>query len=279
MAKKKVIIEPWEDTAKWLCTFNDLMTLLLTFFVLILSMSSLDAKKVKDFQQEILDGLGLMESGQSYEETIIEKIFDIKDIGKKLKFFKNLFPSSKDETQSRDLLKEDIWSEKQMNEFYILKEEGMDQIYEKEIEHVFNQFKEVIDDDFIQPGITVIKEKRGVVLRLKDSVLFDPGKAEINNKKNPLLARVASVLKETHLYVYVEGHTDATPIHTSKYPSNWELSVARSVSVVECLIENYSVEPEKFRVTGYGETMPIVPNNTPDNRSKNRRIDIIISRS
>jgi chemotaxis protein MotB len=279
MAKKKVIIIPWEDTAKWLCTFNDLMTLLLTFFVLILSMSSLDAKKVKDFQQAILDGLGLMEAGQGYEETIIDKLFDIKEIGKKLKVFKNLLPGSKDETKVNDLLMADDRPDIQMKDFYVIKEEGRDQLYKKEMEHVFNQFKEVIDESFFQPGITVIKEKRGSVLRLKDNVLFNPGMAEIKDEKNPLLAKVASVLKETHLYAYVEGHTDSTPIHTSTYPSNWELSVARSVSVVEYLVNNYSAAPEKFRVTGYGATMPIVPNNTPNNRSKNRRIDIIISRS
>ena len=77
MAKKNIKIIPYEDTAKWLCTFNDLMILLLTFFVLILSMSSLNAAKIKDLQAQLIDALGVMEFGKKEQDSIIEQLFSI----------------------------------------------------------------------------------------------------------------------------------------------------------------------------------------------------------
>ncbi len=279
MAKKKVIIEPWEDKQKWLCTFNDLMTLLLTFFVLILSMSSLDAKSVRELQQEMLDALGLMQAGKVSEETIIEKIFDLDEIGKRLKIFKNLFPSLKDEIDDEDMIEADDQQVKRIEDFVVIKEEGQKKSLEKEKEDVFNQFREIVADGFNTPGITVLKKNRGIVLRLQDSILFNPGKTELKDKQLLILKKVAMVLKKTKLKIYIEGHTDSQPVHTAKYPSNWELSVARAVSVAECLIGKYQVSPEKIRVGGYGDTVPVAPDNTPENRRKNRRIEIILSRS
>ena len=83
MAKREVIIEPYEDTKKWLCTFNDLMTLLLTFFVLILSMSTMSSKKVMEFSDDFIKALGVMEAGKAKEETIIEQIYRLEEIGKR----------------------------------------------------------------------------------------------------------------------------------------------------------------------------------------------------
>ena len=100
MAKKNVIIEPYKDTKKWLMTFNDLMTLLLTFFVLILSMSSSSAKEIKDFQQDLMRAIGFMEAGRVKEDTIIKKILKLEQIGEKLKIFKNIMPPEEEQKKT-----------------------------------------------------------------------------------------------------------------------------------------------------------------------------------
>ena len=276
MAKKKVIIEPPDESPAWLCTFNDLMTLLLTFFVLILSMSSMDDKKVKEMQQDVLNALGLMEAGATPEESIIDKIFDLEEIGKRLKVVKNLFK----ETYDEEKIEGDVISdEKLIDDFELIKEEGRKQLDKDVKEYVFNQFKEIRDVFYFEPGITVIKQDRGIVLRLQDSMLFAPGKAELQLKKDELLLleRIAAVLKKTELTISVEGHTDSMPIRTLKHQSNWELSVSRAASVVQYLLKTYSVPPEKVSVGGYGDSRPVAANDTEENRRKNRRIDVVLS--
>lgn len=277
MPKKKVIIEPAEDTAAWLCTFNDLMTLLLTFFVLLLSMSSLDAQSVKDIQAEMLQALGVLEEGRAKEETIIDKIFNLEEIGKRLKIFKNILPAIEEEIELEQIEKGIPLVERLFEDFLIIKEEGKETSLDEE-EYIFNQFKEIIEEDFHIPGITILKKKRGVVLRLADSILFDSGNVNIKDSAYPLLAKVAGVLDRSALHVYIEGHTDSTPIETERFPSNWELSVARSVSVAALLQETLAVSPERIGVSGYGDSLPVSPNTTAANRAKNRRIEIILSK-
>jgi chemotaxis protein MotB len=77
----------------------------------------------------------------------------------------------------------------------------------------------------------------------------------------------------------IEGHTDNTPIHTLQYPTNWELSTARATTVVRWLIANYRLPPARLSAAGYGEYHPLVANTTPENRAKNRRVDIVLLRS
>ena len=109
MAKKKIVIIPFEDTRKWLCTFNDLMTLLLTFFVLLLSMSSLDSKSVKDIQEQMINALGVMEAGSTQEETVIQKLFHVDEIGKRMKVFKNILsPTEKSDSDDNFIEKDPL---------------------------------------------------------------------------------------------------------------------------------------------------------------------------
>ncbi len=86
------------------------------------------------------------------------------------------------------------------------------------------------------------------------------------------------MIKKTSLNVYIEGHTDSLPIKTKRFPSNWELSVARAVNVAQVLVERFAVSPARIGVSGYGDSMPIGPNDTAENRAGNRRIDIVLAK-
>ncbi|GAB4387899.1 MAG: OmpA family protein [Thermodesulfovibrionales bacterium] len=121
-------------------------------------------------------------------------------------------------------------------------------------------------------------DERGVVLSIGDRVLFDSGGAEIKESATQAIAAVAGVIAAVPNDVAIEGHTDSVPISNSRYPSNWELSTARAASVLEALVARHGLPPERFSVAGYAEFRPVAPNETPEGRAKNRRVDIIILR-
>jgi len=118
---------------------------------------------------------------------------------------------------------------------------------------------------------------RGVILRLKESVLFETGKAELREEaKNVLDVLYEEVFKELPNNILIEGHTDNVPIRTAQFPSNWELSTARATSVARYLIEQKGFPPRRLAAMGCGEYRPIADNSTDEGRAKNRRVEFII---
>jgi len=276
MAKKKVIIIPYVNTSPWLCTFNDLMTLLLTFFVLILSMSSLNASKVKNLQAELIDALGVMEYGKSEDEPVIDRLFKLEDMGHRQKIIKTVPTLEKQAKQIEDLVVAEIPPELQLKEFVVLQQEGQKEQNEKEI--IFKQFEKLINENFFEPGITVIKRERGVVLRLNEKVLFSTGGTQLKKSSYKTLAKIAPIIRKTSLKISIEGHTDSESIKSEIFPSNWELSIERAFSVLDFYINKNNFDPEKFYVSGFADSLPITDNKSPENRAKNRRIELVFSK-
>lgn len=121
----------------------------------------------------------------------------------------------------------------------------------------------------------VRQDERGIILSLKDNILFESGKAEIKPLGIEILNAIASIVKKTSHMVLIEGHTDNVPIRNNMFPSNWELSTARAISVLNYLVKNYNLPPDRFAVSGYAEYKPVASNETPEGRAKNRRVDIV----
>ena len=90
------------------------------------------------------------------------------------------------------------------------------------------------------------------------------------------MSRVAQSLTKIPGQIRLEGHTDDTPIHTPKFPSHWRLSTARAITVLKFLTNRYNIPAERLAVSGYGEYRPVAPNDTPENRAKNRRVAVVI---
>jgi chemotaxis protein MotB len=123
----------------------------------------------------------------------------------------------------------------------------------------------------------VIDQRVGeIVLTISDHVLFKPGEATLQPEALPFLRGLADVLVELDRHVKIEGHTDNVPIRTAQFPSNWELSAARSVMIVRVLSELYGVPAAHLAAVGYGETRPLTANLDPEQRAKNRRVEVII---
>ena len=128
--------------------------------------------------------------------------------------------------------------------------------------------------------VSVRTVDKGIIITMKEKVTFRPGGAEILDSSNPVLNKIAEIIAQYPSFlVEIEGHTDNIPIQTSLYPSNWELSVARATNVLKYIINSSSIDPTRFSVKGSADLKPVVQNDTPENRAKNRRVEIRLKES
>ena len=226
------------NTAGWLTTFNDLVTLLMVFFVLLFTMSSIDAKQMQDFQYGLQSGLGILKEGRMVNISIkaSQPVEDMSHI--------NTQPEGVKGSPSERLT-------------------GL----------LTDKLMKSLEADF---EIQVTRTQQGIRLSFEDQILFDFGKADINPAGHRLLDQVAKAIKKVRDSVRVEGHTDNIPIQTARFPSNWELSVARAVNVVKYFAEVCHIDPHRLSAVGYGESRPVVANDTPAHRMKNRRVEILL---
>ncbi|MEW6764448.1 MAG: OmpA family protein [Pseudomonadota bacterium] len=112
-------------------------------------------------------------------------------------------------------------------------------------------------------------------LQIPDSILFSAGTANLSEAGLPLLDRIAEALKSNRYGISIEGHTDSIPIRNVRFPSNWELSAARAAIVLRYFIAR-GIPPERMRAIGYADTRPVVPNDTPESRARNRRVELVL---
>jgi len=231
-----------------------MITLILVFFVLLFSMSQIDQIKfhqlTESFQNRmVLDFLPSVVPGEqpsSSESVEATSQIDLDD-PINIDMDHEAYRAQQQEEQSLNELLEDV--ETYLNE---------------------NELKDIISANRIE---------QGVILVLQDSIFFDMGEAEILEEGEPFLQEIGSLFAEIPNDIKVEGHTDSRPINTYRYPSNWELSGARASSVVRYLQEMFDLEESRFSIAGYGETRPIVSNNSSENMNQNRRVEITILNS
>ncbi|MBB6448132.1 chemotaxis protein MotB [Geomicrobium halophilum] len=222
---------------KWLVTFSDMILIMLVFFIMLFSMSVVDAAR---FQ-------ALMDSFQG----------------------QNLFNHS-----SADVV-EDMEKLSVNDDFRLEQEKQI--LKEDELETLMAEVQGYIEENDLGDMITATRKERGVELVLQDQLLFDSGEAYIVDEAEAFLDEMIIILGKLPNHVEVEGHTDDRPIDTYRYPSNWELSSARASSVIRYLIEEGDLESSRFLATGYGDTRPIVSNDTTENMQQNRRVVVLIT--
>ncbi|MDG5787028.1 flagellar motor protein MotS [Evansella sp. AB-P1] len=236
-----------KGSPKWMVTFSDMMTLILVFFILLFSMSVVDASKFQAIADSFQD-----RSPFDFNPSIIP--------------FEN---PAEDRVQKPDPFERDNSSFQDFLDSESEQSEQLDELLLEVLE--FLQARNLMD------SVNAFRDERGVVLVLQEQVLFRSASAEVIDAAIPFLDKVGSLLEAIPNIVKVEGHTDSRPINTHQFPSNWELSGARSSSVIRHLIDNNNLRPERFISVGYGETRPVAPNTTYENLQKNRRVVIIIS--
>ncbi|MDL1969682.1 MAG: OmpA family protein [Candidatus Desulfofervidaceae bacterium] len=136
--------------------------------------------------------------------------------------------------------------------------------------------EQFIKRHFLNGEVRLGMTKRGLVLALNADLVFSPGSARLSPRIYPVLDRAAMLIASCKNQVVIEGHTDAVPIKSSRFPSNWELSIARAVSVLRYFVDEKGLAKKRFVAVGYGSTRPLFPNDTPAHRAKNRRVWIVL---
>ena len=219
----------------WMVTFADLIMLLLTFFVLLLTMSSMDTKRLRSLMSHFTESTGVLEFASS------GKVSDFSS-----------FISQYNNSDSMLVIDQ--------NHFLTNIK------LSSEIENMLGDVNEKIN---------LSDDERGVVLSFNENILFDPGKAIVKKEIFPILDAVADAIYECPNDILIMGHTDNIPIKSKLYKSNWELSAYRGLSVLDYFLKEKELSPSRFYVGGFGSFRPIYPNDTPKNRSLNRRVEII----
>lgn len=147
--------------------------------------------------------------------------------------------------------------------------------YKEQLAKIFNRLEDLASEFHLEKEISLALTRKGLIMRLSEYTLFDSGAADIRAEALPLLQKVGAIISKTAYQIRIEGHTDNVPIHTERYPSNWELSTARAVNVLRYFIKNHSIDPRRLAAEGFSEFHPLFVNDTPQNRAKNRRVEII----
>lgn len=153
-----------------------------------------------------------------------------------------------------------------------------EEIFAKKEEDAIKKMLTYVEERRLRGFATVKVSEQRVKIMLADPVLFDLGESELKPSAIVVLRQVARLLEDIPNAVLVEGHTDDRPIIGDKFRSNWELSTARAFGVIRYFIEQENIAPERLSAVGYGEYRPLYPNDTEENRAKNRRIEINIVR-
>lgn len=149
----------------------------------------------------------------------------------------------------------------------------------QKLEKAKEDLDKLIKDSGLEAKVNVSTDKKGrkLTIRLENSLLFSPGSADLTPQAGELMKKFAEIMTKAGKPVRVEGHTDNIPIHNAQFQSNWQLSTARAGSVILELINKCGVTPTLLSASGYGEYRPVAPNDTPENRAKNRRVEFVIT--
>ena len=146
-------------------------------------------------------------------------------------------------------------------------------------ETIGDEIKSGMDDLDLGDDVSILGTNREIIITIKENVTFRPGEADMLGSFGPVLDNLAEIIhKYPYYHAEIIGHTDNVPISTSRYPSNWELSVARATSVLKYLINNRSIDSSRLSIKGNADQEPIAPNDTPSNRAQNRRVEIRLKR-
>ncbi len=234
--------ESKKDSQKWMITYSDLVTLLLCFFVLLFAFSEIDAKKFQAIMESFQGSQGIFTGGKTIEEAPFI---------------------------NTDYLPEKLTSREIQEVEDLKKLKGLVESY--------------ANTKGLSSEIQAIIEERGLIIRILNNVFFDSGKATIKPEAKEIILDLGDMLKTEGIkdkFIKIEGHTDTDRIiGTSVFKSNWDLSGMRACNVLTLLVNEKNIHDDRISFSGYAFTRPVAPNDTYENKAKNRRVEIVILKS
>ncbi len=240
-----------EGSPAWMNTYGDMVTLLLTFFVLLFSFSTIDAQK----WEEIVSSL----SGTPFVAIQALDPGDVKS--------------------SVETLDETSWDQPEPTPDQSMTVNGMNvEEIEERFDELFEKIKTHIEQNGLQNMLNVEMQENAILMRMNESALFDSGSDVIKPDAKEILPAICEMILEYDILISrirIEGHTDTVPIQNSKFKDNWELSQARAYSVLQYLL-TVEMDPVKMWPVGLGEYHPVDVNTTEPGKARNRRVDFVI---
>lgn len=249
----------------WVMTFADLMSLLMCFFVLMLSFSEMDAQRFKLLSGSMKDAFGVQ---SEIEAKMMPKGTSI--------ITKEFTPGRPQPTPMKSVRQYTINSNR--NTLDILDSGKAEAPGQKDMESDAERIRKALQAEIEAKQIDVDLEGSRIVIRINEQASFDSGSDLIIGAFVPVLDKIRGLLTDLPGAVLIAGHTDDVPIETARFRSNWELSAARAVSVAHELLRGGALDPARLVVTGHSDTRPRASNDTAENRARNRRVEITIVR-
>ncbi len=249
MSKRRKLAEEHEEhpNESWLIPYADILTLLLALFIVLFASSNIDKEKyqgiMESFQTElgpkVSTGTGTGGGGSGNESGV--------GIQSPLK-------------PKPPLTKEPVIEE------------------DADLKNLSEKLDSYIKNNNLNGAVSLQATKRGVEVTLQEIVLFDSGKADLKVESYKTLKGLLGIIQEIENPIAIEGHTDNVPSNTARFPTNWELSASRALSVLHFFVSN-NIPPTQLQITGFGEYHPVQPNDNPEHRQANRRVTIAILRT
>ncbi len=247
MARRKKVPPP-ENHERWLISYADFITLLFAFFVVMFASSQADKGRAQQMSESVKKAL----EGEGMKQAIAVLLGGTKDdVGKGNAMMRGPGGQNKMAEEKKEMKAAEL-----VPSLKVLSEE-----LKKEIE---------------AGNIQVSMQVRGLVVSFNQAALFPSGEDLVSAQAHPALEKVAAAISKLPNPVRLEGHTDSVPISTARFHSNWELSAARSIAIMELLSTKFGVPKDRMSIAGYADTAPVAPNETEQGRAKNRRVDIVI---
>ena len=240
-----------ENHERWLVSYADFITLLFAFFVVMFASSQTDKARAKQIS-----------------EAVEKALKDGKSIGVPPAVAKILGGTVDDKGQGNAQMKGPGGAQR------AAKEAPPQEVLE--LAPSLKSLTAELQQEIKSGKVELTLEPRGLVVSLKQTAFFPSGTDAIDPSTYEVLAKIAEALKAVSNPLRIEGHTDSVPIHTARFNSNWELSAARSISMMELLVTRYGIDEKRMAIVGFADTAPETSNDTPEGRAKNRRVDIVI---
>lgn len=271
----------------WMATFADLMSLLMCFFVLLLSFSEMDVNKYKQIAGSMKFAFG------------VQNKIEVKDIPKGTSIIaKEFSPGDPKPTQIKtinqvtaDMTKQSLKvgnpdapeSEIKKIDAKDLSKEETKKLLEEKLKSLIaetkadaDKLKKILKEEISNGKIDIESKGRSITIRIREKGSFPSGSSNLHPDFTPIMATLRDALKDISGKISVEGHSDNIPIKSARFKSNWDLSSSRALSVTHALIQNKSLDDNRFMVVGHADTRPHKPNTNAQNRAENRRVELVI---
>lgn len=255
MARRKKHGEEHEEhmDESWLVPYADILTLLLALFIVLYASSQVDQKKF----QAMAASLNSAFSGNTSIFDNMRSVPQVQEVPPQQKDKMPSVMTNMNENREQEYLRESV-----------------------QLAEVKRMLDKYIQDNSLTGDLETMLTDHGLMIRIKDTALFPSGSAELKSDSKKMAVEIAKMLAPLSQQVIISGHTDNAPINTWEFPSNWDLSSKRSLNFMKFLLsQEEKLKPERFSATGYGEYRPVMPNDSPAGRSKNRRVEVMILRN